>query len=296
MIQVIHAPSAGPLTQTVNADGFSLAGGTTPRTLSVISADVVLNQSLRTTDSPTFVGVTVTGGTVTVSTPLINATQTWNAAGVTFTGLRVNVTNTASAAASRPLAIQVNSTDVMKVGLAGEILGYGTYTFNVSLFNSAALALGGITSATGKMIGIGSNVGNSLAGIVMSSDSQIFWTSVAQGSGVNAANPSNADLFLARDAAGILAQRNGTNAQTKRLYNTYISASVYERLSIGWASNICTIKTEHTGAVLRGLNIGGAGTDLLGFYGTLPTIRPTGVAVDAIGIHAALVTLGLITA
>lgn len=35
---------------------------------------------------------------------------------------------------------------------------------------------------------------------------------------------------------------------------------------------------------------------LLGFFGTAPQAQPTGVAVDAAGIHAALVTLGLITA
>lgn len=34
----------------------------------------------------------------------------------------------------------------------------------------------------------------------------------------------------------------------------------------------------------------------IGFFGTAPAIRPTGVAVSAAGIHAALVTLGLITA
>ena len=34
----------------------------------------------------------------------------------------------------------------------------------------------------------------------------------------------------------------------------------------------------------------------VGFYGTTPTAQLTGVAVTAGGIHAALVTLGLITA
>ena len=33
-----------------------------------------------------------------------------------------------------------------------------------------------------------------------------------------------------------------------------------------------------------------------GFFATAPVARPTGVAVSAAGIHAALVTLGLITA
>lgn len=49
--------------------------------------------------------------------------------------------------------------------------------------------------------------------------------------------------------------------------------------------------------------LGAAGTARLGktggsvgFYGTTPIALQTGVAVDAAGIHAALVALGLITA
>jgi hypothetical protein len=41
---------------------------------------------------------------------------------------------------------------------------------------------------------------------------------------------SGADLFLHRDAAGILAQRNSTNAQTFRVYNTYTSSTSFENL------------------------------------------------------------------
>jgi hypothetical protein len=42
------------LTLTSAADGFTIAGGTTPRTLTVTSSDVTLNQSLSTTSAPTF--------------------------------------------------------------------------------------------------------------------------------------------------------------------------------------------------------------------------------------------------
>lgn len=45
-----------------------------------------------------------------------------------------------------------------------------------------------------------------------------------------------------------------------------------------------------------GSKIGTSGTQKIGFFGATPVIRPTGVAVDAAGIHGALVTLGLITA
>lgn len=51
--------------------------------------------------------LTITGATVTTSNPILNLTQTWNAAGVAFTGLKLNVTNTASAATSMLADFQV---------------------------------------------------------------------------------------------------------------------------------------------------------------------------------------------
>ena len=75
-----------------------------------------------------------------------------------------------------------------------------------------------------------------------------------------AAVGSVSDVWLYRDAANILAQRNSTNAQTFRLYNTYTDASNYERLGINWSSNTATIQTENAGTgsarnlVLNGAN------------------------------------------
>ena len=54
--------------------------------------------------------LTLTGGTITTSNPLLTGTQTWNAAGVTFEGLLANITNTASAAGSRMLSFQRGGT------------------------------------------------------------------------------------------------------------------------------------------------------------------------------------------
>lgn len=45
-----------------------------------------------------------------------------------------------------------------------------------------------------------------------------------------------------------------------------------------------------------GTKIGTEATQKLGFYGTTPVAQQTGVAVSSAGIHAALVSLGLITA
>jgi len=60
-------------------------------------------------------GVTLGGTTQTTSLPLVDGSQTWNAGGVTFTGLKVNITNTASAAASKVFDFQVNSVSYLSM-------------------------------------------------------------------------------------------------------------------------------------------------------------------------------------
>ncbi len=62
---------------------------------------------------------TLNGATVTTSSPVIDAAQTWNAGGVTFTGLKFNATDTASAAASLLMDLQVGGASRFSVNKAG---------------------------------------------------------------------------------------------------------------------------------------------------------------------------------
>jgi len=56
------------------------------------------------------------------------------------------------------------------------------------------------------------------------------------------------DLYLYRDGAGnILAQRNTTNAQTFRVYETYTDDTNYERASLSCASNTVVLAAETAG-------------------------------------------------
>jgi hypothetical protein len=57
------------------------------------------------------------------------------------------------------------------------------------------------------------------------------------------------DTGLSRDAAGIIGQRNSTNAQTFRVYNTFTDASNYERGIFDWTTtaNVLTIGSEVAG-------------------------------------------------
>lgn len=104
--------------------------------------------------------ITLAGGTVTVSTPVFQATQTWNAGGVTFTGIDLNVTDSASAAASLLVNLRVGGTSQWRVTKGGATtqLGLGTFsagiaitgagTFTTSLSSTTALATPGALVAT----------------------------------------------------------------------------------------------------------------------------------------------------
>lgn len=63
--------------------------------------------------------VVVVGGTVTASAPLLDATQTWNNGAVAFTGIKLNVTNTASANGSYLVDFQTSGTSRFTVEPSG---------------------------------------------------------------------------------------------------------------------------------------------------------------------------------
>jgi len=73
---------------------------------------------------------------------------------------------------------------------------------------------------------------------------------------------------------------NGTDPKSLSVYNTYTSATSYERLEIGWDTNVATINTTagSAGGTKRGLQICSAATDLLGLFGADPVDQPATVA------------------
>ena len=179
-------------------------------------------------NAPTLTTATFAAGTISASTPN-TITQTWNNAAVTFTGLNINVTNAASATGSFLSRIQVNGSD--KFAILTNNSGYSTLIWmdvtNPRLGLQQSVILG--------------NHGAADTYVNLASDKAIGW-------GNNASLfASSLDLKLYRDAAGTLAQRNGTNPQSFRVYNTYTDASNYERFSIGWSSNLCTLGFEKAG-------------------------------------------------
>jgi len=74
------------------------------------------------TVATTLLGSTsLTGDTLTASAPVLNLTQTWNNGAVTFTGVKLNVTNTASGGASLLADLQVGGVSQFNVNKTGVI-------------------------------------------------------------------------------------------------------------------------------------------------------------------------------
>jgi hypothetical protein len=92
------------------------------------------------------------------------------------------------------------------------------------------------------------------------------------------------DIKLERDGAAQLALRNGSNAQNLRIYNTYTSATNFERGSLRWENDVFTIAAEagSAGGTSRNLSISGGAT--VGIT-TSDTERITVLANGLVGIN-----------
>jgi hypothetical protein len=193
-------------------------------------------------------GTWFTGGTTQTTKPqfLIEPAGTtsnnWSVSGTGFgvnaasgfTGnlldLQVNGINKASFSATGALNI-----GGMVFGSSDQIIGNGN-AGRISISSSDAAILFG-TAVNAKRVGYVGNAAGFVEGFSLANDLPLRWSSTSSAT-------QSPDILLHRDAAGTLAQRNGANAQTSRIYNTYTSDTNFERAKIEWASNILRIGTE----------------------------------------------------
>ena len=207
-------------------------------------------------------GTWFSGGTGTTTKPqlLIEPTGTtstaWSTSG---TGLGVNA---ASGFAGNLLDLQVNGSSKFKVENDGHttlntlvVNAIGTNKPAGFGFGSPATSLVGAWSGGRWCNAMGTDR------FVLESTSWLGFSSLP-GTSDSFAAASNVDARLYRDAAGILAQRNGTNAQTLRVYGTYTDLSNHVRGSLSATSTAVTLaaETAGTGADDIPLNLTAAGT------------------------------------
>lgn len=132
---------------------------------------------------------------------------------------------------------------------AGQVLSAAGYGFpsetNAGLFLSGGFPV--IQDGGTAVMLVGNNAG---VGVLVAAGLPFSFGSSGAGS---------PDVFLIRDAAQTLAQRNGTNAQAFAIYNTFTSASVREYAEHTWVGSIYHIVTNTVGGTHRAMTIGTSG-------------------------------------
>jgi hypothetical protein len=236
-------------TLTLNSSGFAYGAGAAAAHRTALG--------LGTTDSPTFAGATIAAGTITTSQPL-TLTQTWDNAATTFTGLQVNVTDTASNAASLLMDLQADGLSKFRVKTqpaAGP---------NSDGFLWEANTNGGVFSinGSGNTVNLGQSANHDIT--LANGQATVFRSGVGGGLRIGSAALSPR---LYADSDNTLAQRNGLNAQESRIYGTYTDASNYRRLALKMSTaGVAQIVAEGAGAgallnriEIDGLRIGKGG-------------------------------------
>jgi hypothetical protein len=197
-----------------------------------------INSYNATASSPAkaFTGTWFTGGTGTTTKPQVLIEPT----GTTSTGWSVNGTglgvNAASGFTGNLLDLQVNGTRVLSVNPTSttnsvSVVGNSSGAGIVVVTPSNSISYASISAIVS---------GESFSRIALGLDNGIPFFGFGLGSATR-------DVFLYRDAANTFGQRNGTNAQTTNLYNTYTDGSNYERLATTWSSNVCYTRPQNAG-------------------------------------------------
>lgn len=164
----------------------------------------------------------------------LDVVKTWNNGATVFTGLKLDVTDTASDASSAVIDMLVGGSSKFKVSKTGQITalaGGTTWLFqsDVATWSVSTAGVAGTPRASIKS-----------AGFQTPGDGYFAFAAGTNGNGT-------LDVLLYRDASNTLAQRNLTAAQTTRIYGTFTDASNYERGSLQADSNGFTIGHESLG-------------------------------------------------
>ena len=129
--------SADDGSSTVTVNAYKATGATLAMTVANSGGSNITRLSINNAGLHTFTGsALIAQGSITAAAPNLDATTTWNSGGVTFTGWRLNITDTASAAASLLLNLQVGGSSKATIGKSGALtLTGGTVTTSTPLLN-----------------------------------------------------------------------------------------------------------------------------------------------------------------
>lgn len=164
------------------------------------------------------------------NTNIYQMTDTWTVGATTYKAIAMDVTDTSSAAASLLLDLLVGGTSKFKVSKGGAL----TLTGNVD------------NGTTGNFMNSVFRAGGTYGVVTLNN-----YTFAGATNDISI----TPDLYITRDAANTLAQRNGTNAQAFRIYETFTDSSNYRRLGITLSAGTATLKADAPGTGGGAMNV-----------------------------------------
>ena len=131
-----------------NIQGANVSGTVASATSATTAGTVTTNAQPNITSTGTLTTLSVASGSITATTPIL-ITQTWNNSSVAFTGIRENITDSASAAGSYLLDLQVGGTSQFTVSKNGNIAvgPVNTGTVTAATIQVTSLTTGANTTA-----------------------------------------------------------------------------------------------------------------------------------------------------
>ena len=218
---ILYGNGAGGFSNATVGSGLSFAGGTLSSTATGNNPGGSGSELQYRAGATTFGAVsgsatsangslTLGGAIVTASDPVLNLSQTWNNSGVTFKGLTVGITDTASSSSSLLLDMQVGGTSMFTVKKNGDFNFRPVSSSNALAYtsnNSVLSAGGGFLSFVNNRIYIGDASRNKISG----ANAVVYgWISAAGQTVGDGATGGTLDTGLARAAAAVPEVNNGT--------------------------------------------------------------------------------------
>jgi hypothetical protein len=120
------------------------------------------------------------------------------------------------------------------------------------------------------------------AGLIVSGNTGTKTTMVGSGVTYQSLNVNGSELFVGADSSQESPMFQIVPSYVVSTHASYTSRTIFSQWAVGGAQEVMRMES--------------GASAMIGFYGHTATVRQTGVAVTASGIHAALVNLGLITA
>ena len=193
-------------------------------------ANTTVLGNVETTSAKIFGALSQSGGTVTLSKPH-NFTQTWNAGAVAFTGIKSNITDTASASGSLLMDLQVGGASRFSVDKAGNVAAAGILTVGgqpvLTTTSASPFIITNTTAATSSTTGALTVSG----GLGVATDSWINGVRVGIGLGAVVSNTALGNGALNANTTGASNAASGYNALHVNTTGGYNVANGYQALN-----------------------------------------------------------------